>query len=57
MIDTKTESITFRTTKEIKSFLERISKKHDRSYSYIINDLLGYFVDNPPKSIPFRKKK
>ena len=57
MKDTKTESITFRTTKEIKSFLERISKKNDRSYSYIINDLLGYFVDNPPKSVPFRKKK
>ncbi len=57
MNDTKKDSITFRTNKEIKSFLIRMSKKYDRSYSYIINDLLGYFVDNPPKSIPKRKKK
>lgn len=57
MNDVKPVSINFRTTEEIKSFLDKISKKYDRSMGYVINDLLGYFVDNPPKSVPFRKKK
>lgn len=57
MKDVKSVSFNFRTTEEIKSFLDILSKKYDRSNGYIINDLLGYFVDNPPKSIPVRKKK
>lgn len=57
MNDVKSVSINFRTTEEIKSFLDKISKKYDRSMGYVINDLLQYFVENPPKSIPTDKKK
>ena len=57
MNDIKPVSINFRTTEEIKSFLDKISKKYDRSMGYVINDLLQYFVENPPKSIPTDKKK
>lgn len=57
MNDVKSVSFNFRTTKEIKKFLDKQSKKYDRSISYIVNDLLEYFVKNPPKSIPTDKKK
>lgn len=55
--DIKSVPLNFRTTEEIKKFLDKQSKKYDRSISYIINDLLEYFVKNPPKSIPVDKKK
>ena len=57
MNDVKNVSFNFRTTEEIKDFLDKLSKKYDRSVSYIINDLLEYFIKNPPKSIPTDKKK
>ena len=57
MNDTKSVSFNFRTTEEIKTFLDKLSKKYDRSVSYVINDLLQYFIENPPKSIPTDKKK
>ena len=53
----KTELLNFRTTEEIKSFLDEIANKYDRSVSYIINDFIKYFMENPPKSIPTGKKK
>lgn len=53
----KTEHLNFRTTKEIKEFVNKVAAEHDRSVSYVITDLLGYFVDNPPKSLPCRRKK
>lgn len=55
--DIKSVPLNFRTTEEIKTFLEKLSKKYDRSMSYVINDLIKYFVDNPPNSIPVNKKK
>ena len=55
--DIKSVPLNFRTTEEIKAFLEILAKKYDRSISYIINDFLEYFVKNPPKSIPTVKKK
>lgn len=55
--DVKSVPLNFRATEEIKDFLEKLSKKYDRSVSYVINDLLEYFVKNPPKSIPTDKKK
>ena len=54
--DIKSVPLNFRATEEIKDFLDKLSKKYDRSVSYIINDLLEYFVKNPPKSIPTDKK-
>ena len=57
MNDIKSVPLNLRTTEEIKKFLDKQSKKYDRSVSYIINDLLEYFVKNPPKSIPTDKKK
>jgi len=53
----KSEQITFRTTKEIKEFVDNLAAEHDRSVAYVITDLLGYFIDNPPKALPFRRKK
>ena len=55
--DIKSVPLNFRTTEEIKKFLDEQSMKYDRSISYIINDLLEYFIKNPPKSIPTDKKK
>ena len=54
--DIKSVPLNFRATEEIKTFLEKLSKKYDRSMSYVINDLLEYFEKNPPKSIPTKKK-
>lgn len=54
--DIKSVPLNFRTSEEIKTFLDTLSKKYDRSVSYIINDLLQYFVENPPKSIPTDKR-
>ena len=56
MKNVKSVSFNFRTSEEIKTFLDTLSKKYDRSVSYIINDLLEYFIKNPPKSIPIDKK-
>ena len=55
--DKKSIPLNFRTTEEIKAFLDIMSIGYDRSISYVINDLLKYFVENPPKSIPMPKKK
>ena len=55
--DIKSVPLNFRTTEEIKTFLDKLSKKYDRSVSYIINDLLEYFIKNPPKAIPTNKKQ
>jgi len=55
--DVKTEQIVFRTTKKIRDFLDKTANDNDRSVSYVLNDLLGYFADNPPDSIPVKKKQ
>ncbi|MFC1565602.1 Arc family DNA-binding protein [Candidatus Neomarinimicrobiota bacterium] len=57
MNDVKSVSFNFRMTEEIKDFLDKLAKENDRSVSYIINDLLEYFIKNPPESIPIDKKK
>ena len=56
MKEVKSESLNLRTTKEVKDFLEKQSKTYDRSISYIVNDLIEYFIKNPPKSIPVDKE-
>lgn len=53
----KSESLNLRTTKQVKDFLEEQSKTYDRTISYIVNDLIEYFINNPPKSIPVDKDK
>lgn len=53
----KTEQVVFRTTKEVRDFIDHLCDKYDRSVGYVCNDLIGYFIDNPPKSLPVRKKK
>lgn len=57
MNEVKSVSFNFRMTEEIKTFLDKLAKENDRSVSYIINDLLEYFKDNPPKQLPIPKKK
>ncbi len=52
----KTEQVVFRTTKEVRDFIDHLCDKYDRSVGYVCNDLIGYFIDNPPKSLPVRKK-
>ena len=53
----KERSITFRTSKDVGDFLEKLSNKYDRSVSYVINDLLVQYLNDPPDSIPIKKKK
>ena len=53
----KSEFISFRTTEEIKTLLEKLSVKHDRPLSDIIHQLLKSFVKNPPKQLPVPDKK
>jgi predicted transcriptional regulator len=53
----KERSITFRTSREVGNFLDKLSNKYDRSLSYVINDLLVQYLKNPPDSMPFKKKK
>ncbi len=53
----KSESLNLRTTKQVKDFLEQQSAINDRTISYIVNDLIEYFIKNPPKSIPVDKDK
>lgn len=53
----KSESLNLRTTKQVKDFLEEQSATYDRTISYIVNDLIEYFIKNPPKSIPVDKDK
>ncbi len=53
----KERSITFRTSKDVGDFLEKLSNKYDRSVSYVINDLLVQYLNDPPDLIPIKKKK
>lgn len=55
MKEIKSESLNFRTTKRMRTFLENLSDKNDRSVSYVINDLLIQFLMKPPDSIPIKK--
>jgi len=55
--EVKSESLNLRTTKQVKNFLEEQSSLYDRTISYIVNDLIEYFIKNPPKSIPVDKDK
>jgi len=55
--ETKTERINFLATPTVKKFIDRLAKDFDRTNSYVIHELLQYFVDNPPKSLPVRKQK
>ena len=40
----KSEYITFRTTEEIKSHLEKLAKEDDRTISYVINKILEEYI-------------
>ena len=57
MREKKSEFIAFRTTEEIKTFLEELSEKHDRPLSDVIHQLLKSFINDPPKQLPVPKKK
>lgn len=46
----KSAYITFRTSAEIKEYLEKIAKEDDRTLSYIINKILEEYIKQ--KSIP-----
>ena len=53
----KNVTMSFRTSTEVYEFLQKLHEKYDRSTSYVINDLIKYFLNNPPDSIPINKKK
>lgn len=53
----KSKFISFRTTEDVKSLLERLSEEHDRPLSDVIHQLLKSFIDDPPKQLPIQKKK
>jgi predicted DNA-binding protein len=47
----------FRTTPELVLFLEKLKNDTGLSASYIINDMIRYFMSDPPDSFPIKKKK
>jgi len=57
MREKKSEFIAFRTTEEIKTFLDELSEEHDRPLSDVIHQLLKSFINDPPKQLPVPKKK
>jgi predicted DNA-binding protein len=46
----------FRMTPEVSKFLEKLKDDTGLSASYIINDMIRYFMSDPPKSFPIEKK-
>lgn len=57
MKEKRSEFIAFRTTLSMRDFLDKLGEEHARPISDIINLLLQYFKDNPPKQLPIRDKK
>jgi uncharacterized protein (DUF1778 family) len=56
MKSTKSENINFRSTPEMRKFLDKVAAKHDRSMGYVIVEMISYFMKNPPDSMPIKKK-
>ena len=57
MKEKRSELLAFRTTESMRKFLDEISEEHARPVSDVINLMLEYFKDNPPKQLPIPKKK
>ncbi len=57
MKEKRSEFIAFRTTSSMRDFLDRLGEEHARPISDVINLLLQYFKDNPPKQLPIPKNK
>lgn len=57
MKEKRSEFIAFRTTPSMRDFLDKLGEEHARPVSDVINLLLQYFKDNPPKQLPIPKKK
>ena len=57
MKEKRSELLAFRTTESMRKFLDTMSEEHARPVSDVINLLLEYFKDNPPKHLPIRDKK
>ncbi|MFC1785715.1 hypothetical protein ACFL0J_08860 [Candidatus Neomarinimicrobiota bacterium] len=57
MKEKRSELLAFRTTESMRKFLDTISEEHARPVSDVINLMLEYFKDNPPKQLPIPKKK
>ena len=56
MKEKRSEFIAFRTTSSMKDFLDKLGEEHARPVSDVINLLLEYFKNEPPKQLPIRKK-
>lgn len=56
MKEKRSEMMAFRTTESTRTFLEKMSTEHSRPVSDVINLLLEYFKQNPPKQLPIKKK-
>ena len=57
MKEKRSEFVAFRTNPSMKEFLEKLGEEHARPVSDVINLLLEYFKDEPPKQLPLPKKK
>lgn len=57
MKEKRSELLAFRTTESMRKFLDNMGEEHARPVSDVINLLLQYFKDNPPKQLPIPKKK
>ncbi len=57
MKEKRSELIAFRTTESMRKFLDDMGEEHARPVSDVINLLLEYFKDEPPKQLPIPKKK
>lgn len=57
MKEKRSELLAFRTTDSMRKFLDRMSEEHARPVSDVINLLLEYFKEDPPKQLPIPKKK
>ena len=56
MKEKRSELIAFRTTSSMKDFLDKLGEEQARPVSDVINLLLEYFKNEPPKQLPIRKK-
>ena len=57
MKEKRSELLAFRTTDSMRKFLDRMSEEHARPVSDVINLLLEYFKNNPPKQLPIKDNK
>ena len=56
MKEKRSELLAFRTTESMRKFLDSMGEEHARPVSDVINLLLEYFKDDPPKRLPIKKK-